>query len=718
MKLLINEDPSIVLAKPDKSSKSYAWISDCFLMIFHNNVKQNYVFCKMCSSLITYNSVHGTGSLLRHICYRRTLSNRGDQSGILDDSITARKDKGDLIQHLAGPSSSAIKGTDLSKHKKEFEEMIANGDPTIELHAPANIKSEIWSNGNFKMVYQNGKKMDYVMCLLCKSLITYRSKTGTASLLRHSCMKHVQTRKRTTTVMKLEVQSKNDDEVEVQEIVEGKFVEVDEMPITVSGTIVEQDQSDATEFPEEFKEEASKLFHYLSYKDMQSPNLSHRKGFLNFGQYLINIGAEYGKVSINSVLENRDYVHFAENFTNILENMLKSKFEEHKIALSCDIWADPNRKTNYLSVYGHYIDEVFQLKKVNLGTEAFPLDNADFEYRQLMESILENYFPTALDLQVFLAKTTVVMSSDLEAHFKQYSTINCSCWSLNLIVQNLINIHNLKDLIPGELLLAENWANLLEYLERMDKKGNPNIGKLLMVLNPFKLASKSLSSDQKPTINEVYIFRKKLEDHFAKLSDKSVAEMAHTLINENLPVTNLHKIAIFLDPRFKSLKFMSPEDKANTINMTSKMISTDELTTQIIHQEQDLHKGSSSQSESGSKSGEGIDCSDSAKYLIEYMDISEERDETHDEIETYLNLKFNDTYSAKILEFWDSRYDLPRLRQLAKEILCIPACGLATEKIFSDDAMIFVKRRLSMEIESIKDMLFIHENFELLSNAM
>lgn len=683
--------------------------------------------------MITYNSIHGTGSLLRHICYRRSLNNSTETSTSLLDRtgspITPVRPA--LLRETPGSAQSS-KITDLTKIKKEIEERIANNDPDIILKSPSNIKSEIWSNGNFKTIYQNGVKLDFVMCLLCKSLITYRSKTGTASLLRHSCMRSLNSSARNRTpIVRLELQSndvlvtqaeieqENDEqevEIELEPEIENdqtddKYVEVEEMPI-LSGSNVELDQDYYVELPAEYKEEAGKMLHCIIYQDLHSVNIANRKGFHDFGQYLINLGAELGKVNISNVLESRDAIHLGDNFVNILQKMLKNKFDEHKIALSCDIWEDLNRKTNFLTLYGHYIDEQYIMRKVNLGTENFPIDTNENNYKELLETILEQYISNTDDLQSFLSKSTVVVSNDLIRYFKSSSTVNCACWSLNLIVQNLLNQPIFKYLLPDELQIRDNWVNALEYLETLDKSSDVNILKVLKILNLFKVASHRLSVEENPTINEVCILKKKLEDEFSKLDDKNIIEVAHRLIKENFPVTNLHKIATFLDPRFKSLKFMKSDEKANVIHMTSKMLLSDDLGAHIVQQEQ------KSSVKIKSEKKEEIDCQDSAKYLIEYMDIAEDHDETHDEIDTYLNLKFNEIRSTNILDFWESRYDLPRLRQLAKEILCIPASGIATEKIFSDDASNFAKRRLNVEIENIKEMLFIHENFDMLSSLL
>lgn len=756
-KKLMDKDPSVYLVKPEKSSKSCAWGADCFSLIFNNNVKENYVYCQICNNLITYNSVHGTGSLLRHHCYKKVMNMQREESTIAKTLNFTASPK--ILKNRPRPSGNAsplgdillnssdlkfqLKGRDNTKQKKEIEELIARGDPSIDMRAPENIKSEVWSNGNFKILFQNGKKLDFVMCLFCHSLITYKSKTGTASLLRHSCIK------RLTETIKRERTPNQDDNIHEYVTIPISEEHADEVDATQTTSGAdnlsfgnendtdqdqEQEQYLSNDFPDELKDEAIKLFHYFSFKDMQPTNLAQRKGFLSFGQYLINVGAEYKRVHIEALLDGKHSTNatVAEKSANDLQNMLKPIFEEHKIALSCDYWHDPNRKMNFLTLYGHYISAIFEIKKVNLGTVSFVEEFSTIDYKQLVATMLENYFSNESDIEAFLSKTTTVVFDEMLDCFKSFSTINCSCLTLNRIVMQLIDECGLREALPSDVLITENWCNIWEYLAVGDDNVDVTvIDEFKRMLDPFAKAVKSLGSDQKPTINEVYIFRKKIEDHFrnARFTNAKIRDVALNLIRENFPITNLHKIAVFLDPRFKSLKFMSHEDKANVLSIVSKMVSSDEHEGNVIafgeesnekhpNQVSATNKSSGSGSGSTSSSGGNGDITDSTKYLIEYMDIVEERDETHDEVEIYLNLKFNDIYSTNILEFWESRYDLPHLKQLAREILCIPASSIITEKIFSEDANLLSKRRLNMEIENVKQMLYIHENSEMLMQIM
>lgn len=148
------------------------------------------------------------------------------------------------------------------------------------------------------------------------------------------------------------------------------------------------------------------------------------------------------------------------------------------------------------------------------------------------------------------------------------------------------------------------------------------------------------------------MFRKKLEDHFKsrRASMGKVCDAALKLIREHFPVTDLHKVAIFLDPRFKSLKFMSAAEKANVLALVDKMLNA--------HDADDAESPGGKAGRHDKPKANAVcaadDNADSAKYLIEYMDFDEERDDKHDEIDTYMHQKFNDIYSTNILEFWES----------------------------------------------------------------
>lgn len=731
LKKLNDGDPSVFLMKPDKTSKSFAWITDCFSLVFQDNVKQNFVYCKTCKNLITYNSFHGTGSLLRHLCYRQNMTAVSHTSNSSEGGLPSPSDQKKFSKKFDETSASTAASaadystasnvhekSEITKQKKFIEELIAKRDPTIELKSPANIKSEVWSNGNFKIIYQNGFRLDFVMCLICNSVITYRSKTGTASLLRHSCMKRIFAKK--APVLDVEMDESQADASTATELIKEVItipVSEEEQLEEVTYSVADNYEQDASYNCDEYKEEASKLLQILSYKDMQ-PNYVSKKGFLDFAQYLINVGAENGKVNVQQILDERNSTSET-YFLNILQKMLKPKFEEQKLAVSCDYWNDPNRKCTFFTLYGHYIDDNFDLKKVNLGTLNFnDNDHSNIDYKHSIVSILGNYFNSESELETFLSKTTIVASNEMVESVKSYSPINCTCLTVNRIVQKLISDPGYSSLLPEEDPSWGGWSIVWKHLAH-EQQDSPKARELKELLNPFMHALTSLSSEQKPTINEVYIIRKKLVDHLKNvaLATEKLRKMLLSLIDELFPIENIHKIAVFLDPRFKSLKFMTADEKTNVIGLVSKMISAEDSSANAIALKEEIALSSRDASSLNSTSLQA-DNADSTKFLIEYMDDSEEQDGINDEIKTYLDTKYNNIYSSNIIEFWSKRYDLPQLRQLAKDVLCIPAAAVINEKLFSDETKLYARRRLNMEIEDVRRMVYIHDNFDLLSNVL
>lgn len=717
--------------KPDKTSKSFAWITDCFSLVFQDNVKQNFVYCKICKNLITYNSFHGTGSLLRHICYRQNMTALNQQNSSSTAGTHGQSTSSDHTKFIKKFSSDhSVDGnptdysmpdiknekSEVTKQKKFIEELITKRDPTIELKSPANIKSEVWSNGNFKIIYQNGFRLDFVMCLICSSVITYRSKTGTASLLRHSCMKRIFAKKEAIDVEMDESQGDANSSNEMVKEVIAIPVSEEEQLEDESFVVTENYEPENTYSCDEYKDEASKLLQILSYKDMQ-PNYIGKKGFLDFAQYLINVGADNGKVNIQQILDDRNLTSET-YFLNILQKMIKPKFDEQKLSLSCDYWIDANRKCKLFTVYGHYIDDNFELKKINLGTLSYDINNSNVNYKNGLKTILLNYFNRECDVDSFLSKTTIVINNEIKNNFniKQFVKIHCTCQALNRIVQRIIDDLKYCDVVlPIEISYDGDWSNLWKHLSN-ETLDNPKLKELKDILNPFMQALTSLSSEAKPTINEVYIFRKKIVDHLKNVSysNEYHHKLILSLIDELFPIENIHKIAVFLDPRFKSLKFMSSDEKTTVINLVSKMISSDDSSNNAtISLKEEL-----STNNARSTSNATEDNSDSNKFLMEYMDDSEEQDGINDEIKTYLDTKYNNIYSTNIIEFWGKRYDLPQLRQLSKDILCIPASSMINERIFSDETKLYTKRRLNMEIDDVKKMIYIHDNFEFLSNVL
>ena len=88
----------------------------------------------------------------------------------------------------------------------------------------------------------------------------------------------------------------------------------------------------------------------------------------------------------------------------------------------------------------------------------------------------------------------------------------------------------------------------------------------------------------------------------------------------------------------------------------------------------------------------------------EYSDC----DVVEDELNVYLKKKIKDTYN--VLEFCKTADDVPLLKQLAKQILSIPASSATSERVFSTSGRILEERRSRLLSKNVDKILFLHKN--------
>lgn len=68
-----------------------------------------------------------------------------------------------------------------------------------------------------------------------------------------------------------------------------------------------------------------------------------------------------------------------------------------------------------------------------------------------------------------------------------------------------------------------------------------------------------------------------------------------------------------------------------------------------------------------------------------------------------------------LLQFWkDHRSSLPKLAQLSKKILCIPATSVSSERAFSHAGLLITARRSSLGPSVINKTLFVHDNYAII----
>lgn len=836
--LIAEQHPSIRIVAADKSTKSEVWDNDCYLMVFRDNIKQEFALCSMCRSLITYKSCYGTGSLIRHSCFRKRK--RDNIKRKLDESMGGGTDAV-LLKIESKPSSarkkyhsSAIMSTtpdititstpspptttstsssmpSVSPHhqlnnnnnSKHLEMLIKNKDPSIEL---VDRTRDEWI---YKDIYNYGRRQDFVFCMVCHKTVSKYSYIQRT----HQCFVDFMTGSNSNNNNSNSAGGGTSAAANVNNHHTKAFLEA----ATKAGLLIPQlittnnnnnnnlqsppphtnkTELSATSSPQIYfnmddKQELVQQQLYFMYHDLVPAKMLDGKGFQRLAQCLINIGAIYGKVPVKNCLIDSDTMYNQQQLiVETIRHNIKGIFQKYKIVFSCDMWSDVIRNMKCLTLTAHYIDDNFELKKIVLGTKRIAIN---YQYNnksssdankvlQQIHGILENYTESQINAEKLLSHSVIVSCDDglMINSFHEHNRIACACYSLNAIVNAILKcvqhdidkicadikliLDTIKETKCGhkiaplynehlsswdliwQLFAIINDPDVRDVIDKMSIS-IPNYEPYLKILQPFRLASLALSSEIRPTLNAVYMFRKKLEDslalsYFDEPENIKLLKMnGLKMIQEQFPISSLHKIALFLDPRFKSLKFFTNDERIEIIDMVKRMSTSCSVKQQ--HPQQYSSTASSSSlmknhidsssisvqpkieietNKSEVKTEKIIDstppppppqvrikCEDGqSEYLIEYMDDHTSDTESHSELNVYMSLKSDVTHSGDILKFWQSRTDMPHLQQLAKEILCIPASATTCDQLFSIDAKLLSKRRLFMEPDELDRTLLIH----------
>lgn len=219
---------------------------------------------------------------------------------------------------------------------------LASGD--YVLVAPANkAKSEVWKS--FDHVHnENNEPVGYVKRKKCDILLKYDSKmTGNSSLIRH----------------------------------------VDQSSSTPASA---QDQPRIKSFvtaskPIPAKVKQTEKCVSFCCKDIRPFNIVNGGGFKELAQELINVGAAYGRVPVNSVIPRhvtiaKKCTDMAEEKRKALVQTLQTLLKDGTVAMTTDMWTEDYRKISYLTITCHFISEDMELVNKTLTTTMFPLEEA------------------------------------------------------------------------------------------------------------------------------------------------------------------------------------------------------------------------------------------------------------------------------------------------------------------------------------------------------
>ena len=249
---------------------------------------------------------------------------------------------------------------------------------------------------------------------------------------------------------------------------------------------------------------------------------------------------------------------------------------------------------------------------------------------------------------------------------------------------------------------------------------------LVKVLEPLEVATVFLSKEQNTSLSTVYpvvhglvVKLNATEDSEAIRSCKVkvAAAIRRRWDLDSLDVTQVSVLATALDPRFRSLKFLTADKR---VAVKAKLL---QLANSL---KQDFEALKSAGTDSHSKNGSGTDSpTESApapkrkKTAFDVL-LGEEEETNGDStsIEEQIGHYFAEKPAPRDcypLKWWQqNEFRFQYLAKVARSILCVPATSTASERLFSTAGLTVTKLRSCLKPENVDALLFLNKNFEYL----
>lgn len=557
--------------------------------------------------------------------------------------------------------------------------MIESNNPSVQLETLPTILS---TNSKFKVVSVSGRKQDMVLCMTCSKL-----EFTSDGLQNHEC---------TSTSIQIS--------------------DVSTMALPISNDRLSNDMLPTTAQLNKIHPRNMAMIREqlaFSFAEMFPLEGFNDTGFKAMTKYLLNVGATYGKINAEDLLgDPKTLEEERKSLVYMVKHFLKKVVAEEKLVFSCDMWKDPHHLKRCIMLSSHYIDDNFTLQRNVLGTRTY--NENEFDGNKLVDYITDILREYSTTPSAILSNATIVTSKteEFSRSLKNYGRLNCMCTILNEVVNHSLAlpcfqtenvckaiIIRLERQPPNEIykfavnnFQLNDWFSIWHLIEAYEKylETTPN-GKNIIsdyeILYTFVMeaqkASKILSSNHEATISTVYLIKKKLIDvmrgyNTGQLKWPDQKDKLTSFAENNFEITDIHRITLFLDPRYKSLKFLSKAEK-DALHETVRGII-----------------------------GEIFIPDQNVKTLLNLGDhVSRVDANGMAEVDNYLNL-MNISPDTNVLEFWKLRVDYPKLRTLAKEMLCIPAVSAAWECYFNKDKFNLSRRRLHLNLNELDTTLLLN----------
>lgn len=598
--------------------------------------------------------------------------------------------------------------------------------------------SQTWDR--FEIVYYRNHRQNFAKCLQCSSIVSYKKTTGTASLIRHKCKNQSQ---------QVKMDSTKADNIKMESLA-SLLVISNPPPLTPAPAFSPQPQSSSspsvsvsstsTSNKTSQAQPTSLIRSSYTRPDNQAYNNVERflinaqiqwlsqslisteilgdSTYLSFLQNLINFGADYGKQKVTNFINRNAICHeMIPQKCKIVQSELMSALKDTEFSISYCTWSNV-KDEKYVTVFVYYFNNNFEYKNAILGTRKC-IESETFE---IVKEITKMYQSSSENLKCVTDEDDVEEFDTYPCMISQISkmiltALNASDDNKNFFkiifqkAHEVLKIHpkrNFEESSDDEKLKM--FYELYEISKESEPPANSVIKKFINLLGILFSAISSLTEVNEDgthcvTANRIYLWCKKFLKFYSEFSseDKLMNNIAATLlklIKENFTdsIYELYQIAVFLNPNFKSLKFLTLIERNVLLDIVKKnlqkLMSEDQEQAQPVAKKLKISKNQTHHNET----------------FLEFMDITMESldDQVNSEIQCYMGFKLENP--VDILEFWRTTDCFPYLKKLARNYLNLPSCTFHGNCCFLSAGNEFYQKCRHLPADDIENLTFLHQN--------
>ncbi|XP_067664262.1 E3 SUMO-protein ligase ZBED1-like [Haliotis asinina] len=290
-------------------------------------------------------------------------------------------------------------------------------------------------------------------------------------------------------------------------------------------------------------------------------------------------------------------------------------------------------------------------------------------------------------------------------------------------------------LLHGDIVAGLHDQSIKKH-KHLDLKDNHwvLVDQLVSALKPLVSATEVLCSEEFPTSSGVYPLVFALVDNhlIAKDLDSNIVCDMKTRISAGLSsrlfpdgfLVSPTMIASALDPCYKNLKFLKPEQRtevqAAVVRLITEIDSSAETVTTPTVVKEEPHSQSQS-SEPSPKKFKFSESGDAMSFLLsDIIEISDDyefenkRDVTKeysDFLGAQTRVKERPTLKSLSLSWWrENDIHYPRVAKLAQRYLSIPGTSVPSERAFSAAGLTITRQRAALSSETADAIIFLNKN--------